>query len=61
MEKEVRIQVPEGMQIDKENSTFECIKFKPIEKKRWRDNPNSFFMAIISPLHPIYKNVVLFS
>ena len=43
MEKEVRIQVPEGMQIDKENSTFECIKFKPIEKKRWRDNPNSFF------------------
>ena len=29
METEVRIQVPEGMEIDKENSTFECIKFKP--------------------------------
>ena len=28
METEIRIQVPEGMEIDKENSTFECIKFK---------------------------------
>lgn len=26
---EIRINVPEGMEIDKENSTFECIKFKP--------------------------------
>lgn len=30
--KEVKIQIPEGYEIDKENSTFECIKFKPIEK-----------------------------
>lgn len=37
MEKEIRIPIPEGMEIDKENSTFECIRFKPIEKKRWRD------------------------
>lgn len=29
METEVRIKIPEGMEIDKENSTFECIKFKP--------------------------------
>lgn len=28
--KEVKIQVPDGYEIDKENSTFECIKFKPI-------------------------------
>lgn len=28
MDKEVKIQVPEGYEIDKENSTFECIKFK---------------------------------
>ena len=28
---EFKIQVPEGMEIDKENSTFECIKFKPKE------------------------------
>lgn len=30
--KEVKIQVPEGYEIDKENSTFERIKFKPIKK-----------------------------
>lgn len=30
--KEVKIQVPEGYEIDKENSTFECVKFKPIKK-----------------------------
>lgn len=30
--KEVKIQVPEGYEIDKENSTFELIKFKPIKK-----------------------------
>ena len=29
METEIRIQVPEGMEIDKEHSTFECIKFRP--------------------------------
>ena len=33
METEIRIQVPEGMEIDRENSTFECIKFKPKELK----------------------------
>lgn len=33
MEKEVKIIVPEGYKIDEENSTFECIKFKPIEQK----------------------------
>lgn len=31
METEIRIQIPEGMEIDKENSTFECIRFKPKE------------------------------
>lgn len=30
--KEVKIQVPKGYEIDTENSTFECIKFKPIKK-----------------------------
>lgn len=29
-EKELKVNVPEGYEIDKENSTFECIKFKPI-------------------------------
>ena len=31
--KEIKINVPEGYEIDKENSTFECIKLKPIEKE----------------------------
>ena len=26
--KEIKINIPEGYEIDKENSTFECIKFK---------------------------------
>lgn len=35
-DKEVKIIPPEGYEIDKENSTFECIKFKPI--KKWVDD-----------------------
>ena len=30
--KEVKTNIPKGYEIDKENSTFECIKFKPIKK-----------------------------
>ena len=40
MEKEIKINCPEGFEIDRENSTFECIKFKPIEKelpKTWEE------------------------
>lgn len=55
MEKEVRIQVPEGMEIDKENSTFECIKFKPIAK-RWRNDVTNkvkgYFITIESNIVP---------
>ena len=28
---EFKIQIPQGMEIDRENSTFDCIKFKPKE------------------------------
>lgn len=41
--KEFKIQVPEGYEIDKENSTFEKIVFKKIEKelpKSWRELNN---------------------
>ena len=31
--KEIIIKVPEGYEIDQENSTFGCIKFKPIKTK----------------------------
>lgn len=30
--KELKINIPEGYEIDKENSTLECIKFKPSKK-----------------------------
>lgn len=30
--KELKIEAPKGYEIDKENSTFECIRFKPIKK-----------------------------
>ena len=33
MEKAFTVEVPDGYEIDKENKNFECIKFKPIEKK----------------------------
>ena len=35
--KELKIEVPKGYEIDKENSTFECIKFKPKGIKTWND------------------------
>ena len=36
--KEINITAPEGYEIDKENSTFECIKFKKkSEANIWRD------------------------
>ena len=41
MEKEINIIAPEGYEIDKNNSTFECIRFKPVQKKRWRDNEDA--------------------
>lgn len=54
MEKEINIIAPEGYEIDKENSTFECIKFKPVEKKRWRyDRESPIAGFYISPISTI--------
>ena len=42
--KELKIQVPDGYEIDKENSTFELIKFKPIKKYiTYKDVGNKLF------------------
>lgn len=42
--KELKIQAPEGYEIDKENSTFECVKFKPIKKDiTYEDVCNTLF------------------
>ena len=38
--KELKIEPPEGYEVDKEHSTFECIKFKPIKPqlpKTWEE------------------------
>jgi len=52
--KELKINVPEGYEIDKENSTFECIKFKPVEK-RWRDtngtHVSGYYISEASEIH----------
>lgn len=43
--KEIKIQVPEGYEIDKENSTFKHIKFKPIKKYiTYEDVCNTIFV-----------------
>lgn len=42
--KEFKVQIPEGYEIDKENSTFELIKFKPIKKYiTYKDVGNKLF------------------
>lgn len=49
MEKEIKIIPPDGYEVDKENSTFECIKFKPIKNTlptTWEEFCNT---------HPIKK------
>ena len=35
--KHIKIDIPEGYEIDKENSTFECIRFKPKPQVYWSE------------------------
>ena len=55
MEKEIKITPPEGYEIDKENSTFECIKFKQVQKKRWWDNKEAKIEGYYINLDSIIK------
>lgn len=42
--KELKIEIPKGYEIDKDHSTFECIKFKPIKKDiTYKDVCNTLF------------------
>ena len=43
--KELKIQVPKGYEIDKENSTFECIKFKQIKDTTYEDMCSNLFKS----------------
>jgi len=40
--KEIKIDIPEGYEIDKKNSTFECIKFKPIKTSKFSNYDGKF-------------------
>ena len=51
--KELKIQAPEGYEIDKENSTFECIKFKPIHNPTYKDISNMLFNSDITDYYRI--------
>lgn len=57
--KEIKIDVPEGYEIDEENSTYECIKFKPIKKElTYKDVAKELFfkgMFITNVCGEIYK------
>lgn len=45
--KEIKINVPEGYEIDEKNSTFECIKFKSIKKElTYEDVAEELFSGI---------------
>ena len=58
MEKELKIVPPEGYEIDKENSTLECIKFKPLIK-RWREDldliSNKVYGLSEKEVHMLYE------
>ena len=41
--KEIKISVPEGCEIDEQNSNFECIKFKKKESTSWRSNEGDVY------------------
>ena len=56
MEKELKIDIPEGYEIDKENSTFECIRFKK-KPERWVDgikNIQGFWITTKSQISTAY-------
>lgn len=50
--KELKIDIPEGYEIDNENSTFECIKFK---KKK---NLPTSWKEYLSSLNPYSRSIV---
>ena len=57
--KELKIEVPKGYEIDKENSTFECIKFKKKQEiKTWDDlcEAGAISDEIILTGYYIYEN-----
>lgn len=67
--KEIKINIPEGYEIDIENSTFECIKFKKKQINIWKDLKNitgvyistfSKFNQVNEPRDSTYVNLNIF-
>lgn len=69
---ELKINIPKGYEIDKENSTFECIKFKQKDKVNiWSQIPNlngtyvNWYSQIVNidtgPVNTIPDNRFIFS
>lgn len=67
--KEIKINIPEGYEIDKEHSTFECIKFKKKQINIWKDLKNitgvyistfSKFNQVNEPRDSTYVNLNIF-
>lgn len=54
--KEIKINIPEGYEIDKENSTFECIKFKPIKKEIHNFNYQDICNNLFEGKHAYYTS-----
>lgn len=51
--KEFKIQVPEGYEIDRENSTLECIKFKTIHNPTYKNISNTLLNSDITDYYRI--------
>lgn len=61
--KEMKIQAPEGYEIDREKSTFEKIVFKKVERelpKKWEDlgGVNGFYINAQSDINPYYDSEI---
>lgn len=59
--KELKIEVPDGYEIDRKNSTFERIIFKKVDNlpQRWEDlkTINGFYVASLSSIYKAKNNV----
>ena len=59
---EFKVQIPDGMCIDEANSSFECIKFKPIEEdKCYKDIAVKLFLSKETYYHDTHGDISSFT
>ena len=59
-QQEMKIIPPEGYEVDKENSTFECVRFKQIEPhlpKTWKEFCNTLECTKMIKIFYLQKNM----